>query len=104
MALFGRHSHHTRSSTAPRRSHRFRKDPDRVAGGFKAALNNPNTTKTGRKHAKAELRHMGRGREAHVSLMDRVRRTLGIRKTPRAERHHTHTTTHTTRTRRRKAY
>ena len=37
-----------------------RRDPDRVAGGFKAALSNPNTTHSGRKHAKRELRLMVR--------------------------------------------
>jgi hypothetical protein len=37
-----------------------RRDPDRVAGGFKAALSNPNTTHSGRKHAKRELRFMVR--------------------------------------------
>ncbi|KZP13083.1 hypothetical protein FIBSPDRAFT_688326, partial [Athelia psychrophila] len=63
-----------------------RKDRDRVAGGYKAALSNPNTTHEGRKHAEMELKMMGRGREAHVPLMTRIKRTLGIRSTPRRER------------------
>lgn len=80
MPLFGRRTHHTvgaRTTTTRRR--RFgRKDPDRVAGGYKAgeclgsssaldasphavcvaALSNPNTTSTGRRHAKHELKSM----------------------------------------------
>ena len=35
-----------------------RRDPDRVAGGYKAALSNPNTTRSGRRNAKRELRSM----------------------------------------------
>ncbi|KAL1946733.1 hypothetical protein VTO73DRAFT_14837 [Trametes versicolor] len=87
-----------------------RKDPDRVAGGYKAALANPNTTRTGRKRAEHELKAMvcpvtrsrcmedfsdrrafaiqGRGDEAHVPFMTKVKRTLGIRSTPRRERTH----------------
>ncbi|KAJ6538964.1 hypothetical protein B0H19DRAFT_862873, partial [Mycena capillaripes] len=62
----------------------YRRDPDRVAGGYKAALSNPNTTHAGRKHAKAELHAMGRS--AHVPFMTRVKRALGIRKTSRRQR------------------
>lgn len=58
-----------------------RSDPDRVAGGFKAALANPNTTREGRREAKRSLRHMGRGNETHVPFMTKLRRTLGIRST-----------------------
>ncbi|KAF7301622.1 hypothetical protein MIND_00727700 [Mycena indigotica] len=78
MPLFGRNTHS--------RHHRafYRRDPDRVAGGYKAALANPNTTRQGRKHAKAELHAMGRS--SHVSFMTKVRRALGIRKTPRHQR------------------
>jgi hypothetical protein len=68
MPLFGtRRTHHTSSTIThhgPRRRGRFglggRRDPDRVAGGYKAALSNPNTTHAGRKHAKAELKAMVR--------------------------------------------
>ncbi|KAK7061388.1 hypothetical protein R3P38DRAFT_655111 [Favolaschia claudopus] len=69
-----------------RRHHRafYRRDPDRVAGGYRAALSNPKTTRAGRKHAKAELHAMGRS--AHVPFMTKVRRALGIRKTPRRQR------------------
>jgi len=88
MPLFG-----TRRHRAPDRAYvtgerpprsgwaRFypRRDPDRVAGGYRAALANPNTTREGRRHAKWELRRMGRG--AHVPFMTKVRRTLGIRST-----------------------
>ncbi|KAF9779988.1 hypothetical protein BJ322DRAFT_1012098 [Thelephora terrestris] len=63
-----------------------RRDPDRVAGGFKSALSNPNTTRSGRKEAKRELRFMGRGNETHVPLMTKIKRTLGIRSTPRRDR------------------
>ncbi|KAI0796489.1 hypothetical protein C8Q75DRAFT_802185 [Abortiporus biennis] len=63
-----------------------RKDPDRVAGGYKAALSNPNTTRSGRKHAKRELKSMGRSRETHVPIMTKIRRALGLRSTPRRER------------------
>ncbi|KAJ7688346.1 hypothetical protein B0H17DRAFT_1068237 [Mycena rosella] len=73
------------SSTTTTRHHRrsifHRADKDRVAGGYKAALANPNTTHRGRKHAKAELHSMGRS--SHVPFMTRVRRTLGIRSSPR---------------------
>jgi len=51
-----------------------------------AALANPNTTREGRRHAKWELRRMGRADEAYVPFMTKVRRTLGIRSTPRRER------------------
>jgi len=81
MGLFTRH--HERQST---HSRFHRRDRDRVAGGYKAALANPNTTRHGRKHAKHELEAMGRGREAHVSFMTKIRRALGIRKTPRRTR------------------
>jgi len=77
--------------TSSRRHHRafyrrdpYRRDPDRVAGGYKAALSNPKTTHAGRKRAKAELHAMGRS--AHVPFMTRVKRALGIHKTPRRER------------------
>ncbi|KAF9651220.1 hypothetical protein BDM02DRAFT_3078656, partial [Thelephora ganbajun] len=63
-----------------------RRDPDRVAGGFKAALSNPNTTRSGRKNAKQELRLMGRGNETHVPLMTKIKRSLGIRSTSRRNR------------------
>ena len=76
-----------------RRQHRFNfgrrtreAHNDRVAAGYKAALTNPNTTRRGREHAKHELERMGRGREAHVPLMTRVKRALGIRSTPRQQR------------------
>jgi len=59
---------------------------ERRAAGYKAALSNPNTTRRGREHAKHELRHMGRGREAHVPLLTKIKRTLGIRSTPRRQR------------------
>jgi len=106
MGLFTRSTHTRRSTTGPlaggrKREHRFfgrsnrsgRKDPDRVAGGFKAALSNPNTTRSGRKHAKHELRAMGRGNETRVPIMTRIKRSLGIRSTPkrqrvRSSRHH----------------
>jgi len=66
-----------------------RRDRDRVAGGYRAALTNPNTTHGGRRHAKRELRLMGRGNETHVPLMTKIKRTLGIRSTPRRERRRT---------------
>nr|GAT46190.1 predicted protein [Mycena chlorophos] len=68
------------------RHHRafYRRDGDRVAGGYRAALTNPNTTRQGRRHAKAELHAMGRS--AHVPFMDKLRRALGIRKTSRRQR------------------
>ncbi|TFK43330.1 hypothetical protein BDQ12DRAFT_674789 [Crucibulum laeve] len=87
MPLFGRRS--PRTTTTHARNHRtthrgfFRKDKDRVAGGYKAALSNPHTTRSGRKHAKHELRAMGRGRETHVPLMTKIKRALGIRSSPR---------------------
>ncbi|KAJ6567231.1 hypothetical protein DFH09DRAFT_1156371 [Mycena vulgaris] len=77
MRLFG---------TSGRRNHRafYRRDPARVAGGYRAALSNPKTTRAGRKHAKAELHSMGRS--AHVPFMTKLRRALGIRKTPHRQR------------------
>ncbi|KAF7330757.1 hypothetical protein MVEN_02414400 [Mycena venus] len=51
---------------------------------IKAALSNPKTTHAGRKRAKAELHAMGRS--AHVPFMTKVKRALGIHKTPRRER------------------
>ncbi|KAJ7755674.1 hypothetical protein DFH07DRAFT_821360 [Mycena maculata] len=67
--------------TSERRHHRafYRRDPNRAAGGYKAALANPRTTRAGRKNAKAELHAMGRS--AHVPLMIKIKRALGIRKT-----------------------
>ncbi|KAJ7122803.1 hypothetical protein C8R44DRAFT_621415 [Mycena epipterygia] len=72
--------------TSARRHHRafYRRDPDRVAGGYRAALSNPKTSRAGRKHAKAELHAMGRS--AHVPFMTKIKRALGIRKTPRRQR------------------
>ncbi|KAF9057768.1 hypothetical protein BJ165DRAFT_1521119 [Panaeolus papilionaceus] len=63
-----------------------RKNKNRVAGGYKSALSNPNTTRNGRKRAKKELRFMGRPQETHVPFMTKVKRTLGIRSTPRTSR------------------
>ncbi|KAI0253143.1 hypothetical protein BJV78DRAFT_1105527, partial [Lactifluus subvellereus] len=63
-----------------------RRNRERVAGGYHAALVNPNTTREGRRHAKWELRRMGRADEAHVPFMTKVKRTLGIRSTPRRVR------------------
>jgi len=79
--MFGR----TRNQNT-RRSIFHRRDKDRVAGGYKAALSNPNTTHDGRKRAKMELRAMGRGNETHVPFMTKVKRTLGIRSSPRRSR------------------
>ncbi|PPQ77273.1 hypothetical protein CVT25_010855 [Psilocybe cyanescens] len=82
-SLFGtRQTTHT-TTTRPARRGLFsrRPDRDRVAGGYKAALANPNTTHRGRTHAKRELRAMGR--DTHVPFMTKVKRALGIRSTPR---------------------
>ncbi|TEB35484.1 hypothetical protein FA13DRAFT_1728292 [Coprinellus micaceus] len=85
-------------STVPRTSRRRgftlptfgRKNKNRVAGGHAAALSNPHTTRSGRGHAKRELRAMGQGNRTHVPLMTKIKRALGIRSSPR---HSTHTTT-----------
>ncbi|CAE6455810.1 unnamed protein product [Rhizoctonia solani] len=66
-----------------------RVNPNRRAGGYKAALHNPNTTTAGRQHAKRGLRTMGRGREAHVPLSVRIKHFLHLG----GRRRHT-TTTH----------
>ncbi|KAI0091870.1 hypothetical protein BDY19DRAFT_565195 [Irpex rosettiformis] len=84
-------------------THTVRKDTDHMAGGYKAALANPNTTRAGREHAKHELRAMGRGREAHVPLTTKIKRAFGIHSTPRKARqrernHERFTTTRTRRT------
>ncbi|KAJ7477114.1 hypothetical protein B0H11DRAFT_1726603 [Mycena galericulata] len=78
MPFFG-----TSTSSSTRRQHRswFRPNRERRAGGLKAALANPNTTHNGRKHAKHELHSMGKS--AHVPFITKVKRTLGIRSTPR---------------------
>ncbi|KAF9468790.1 hypothetical protein BDZ94DRAFT_1244594 [Collybia nuda] len=89
MPFFGRRKPRTvTSSRHSTRHHFFRthKDKDRIAGGYKAALSNPHTTRKGRKHAKHELRAMGRGRETHVPFMTKIKRALGIRSTPRHHR------------------
>ncbi|KAG1773855.1 hypothetical protein EDD22DRAFT_3591 [Suillus occidentalis] len=79
--------HHERNRTSTRRRFRFfSKDKNRVAGGYKAALSNPRTTRQGRKHAKQELRAMGRDRETHLPFMTKVKRALGIRSSPRQNR------------------
>ncbi|KAF8682132.1 Conidiation protein 6 [Rhizoctonia solani] len=65
-----------------------RKNPNRRAGGYKAALHNPNTTSAGRQHAKRGLRSMDRGNEAHVPLSVRIKHFLHIGGRRR------HTTTH----------
>ncbi|KAL0949007.1 hypothetical protein HGRIS_009106 [Hohenbuehelia grisea] len=87
MPLFGRRRHHPHTSTTTRHTttHRrfYRKDRDRVAGGYKAALSNPHTTRQGRHHAKHELRRMGRGNETHVPMMTKIKRALGIRSSHR---------------------
>ncbi|KAG9126661.1 hypothetical protein FRC07_002534 [Ceratobasidium sp. 392] len=74
---------HTTHTTTTRRTGGLggmfrRKNPNRRAGGFKAALHNPNTTSSGRRHAKRELKSMGRGREAHVPLSVRIKHFLHI--------------------------
>ncbi|KAG8979248.1 hypothetical protein FRB94_008844 [Tulasnella sp. JGI-2019a] len=66
----------TRSKARNSESHR-----ERVAGGYKAALTNPNTTHDGREHAKHELRRMGES--THVPIMTKIKRTIGIRSTPK---------------------
>ncbi|KAI5894321.1 uncharacterized protein SCHCODRAFT_02624349 [Schizophyllum commune H4-8] len=104
MPLFGRRHHATAPSSGGgythhhhRRTVRHHKDPAHVTGGYKAALANPNTTSAGRRHAKHELRK--RGESTHVPLMVRIKRTLGIRSTPRTYEQSTvggygHHTTH----------
>ncbi|KAF7330764.1 hypothetical protein MVEN_02415100 [Mycena venus] len=77
MPFFGTSS----STTRGRRSWFHRTSRDRRAGGLKAALANPNTTHRGRKNAKSELHSMGRS--SHVPFMTKVKRTLGIRSSPR---------------------
>ncbi|KAJ7367906.1 hypothetical protein DFH08DRAFT_946882 [Mycena albidolilacea] len=77
MPFFGTSS----STTRGRRSWFHRTSRDRRAGGLKAALANPNTTHHGRKNAKTELHAMGRS--SHVPFMTKVKRTLGIRSSPR---------------------
>ncbi|KAH8106291.1 hypothetical protein BXZ70DRAFT_1004556 [Cristinia sonorae] len=108
MPFFQRRTHATtttRTHRGPSRFSRFgRKDPDRVAGGFKAALSNPNTTRHGRSHAKRELRLMGRGRETHVPVMTKIKRALGIRSSPRRKRTLGGTTVGTSSTRRRRTF
>ncbi|KAG8925265.1 hypothetical protein FRC03_004804 [Tulasnella sp. 419] len=93
--MFGSRSRTARTSrtrtTTTRRSFFHRKNPNRQAAGYKAALSNPNTTSDGRAHAKHELKKMGRGREAHVPISTRIKHFLHIR----GGRH-----TRTTRTRR----
>ncbi|KIK65691.1 hypothetical protein GYMLUDRAFT_240185 [Collybiopsis luxurians FD-317 M1] len=86
-SIFSRHHHHRKSySNTPRRRERYyhRRDPDHVAAGYRAALANPNTTSQGRRHAKEELHAMGRS--THVPFMTKLKRTLGIRSTPRRKR------------------
>ncbi|KAJ3826481.1 hypothetical protein EV361DRAFT_546765 [Lentinula raphanica] len=78
------HTHSTSSSSRRRERYYHRRDPDHVAAGYKAALANPNTTSAGRKLAKHELRAMGRS--THVPFMTKVKRTFGIRSTPRRKR------------------
>ncbi|KZS97711.1 hypothetical protein SISNIDRAFT_481609 [Sistotremastrum niveocremeum HHB9708] len=78
-----RRTHHTNNpltttSSARNRKWYQRKNPNRRAGGLKAALHNPNTTSHGRKNAKHELRAMGRGNEAHVPFSVRVRHWFGM--------------------------
>ncbi|KAJ4477233.1 hypothetical protein J3R30DRAFT_3290887 [Lentinula aciculospora] len=85
MPFFSTHRHSNTSRRRERYSGYHRRDPDHVAGGYsKSALANPNTTSAGRKHAKRELRAMGRS--THVPFMTKVKRTLGIRSTPRRKR------------------
>ncbi|CUA76838.1 hypothetical protein RSOLAG22IIIB_02314 [Rhizoctonia solani] len=80
-------THHTTRTSRERRGLFHRKNPNRRAAGYKAAPPNPNTTHEGRKHAKRELKRMGRGSETHVSLGTRIKRALGIRSTPRRRRY-----------------
>ncbi|KAJ7047747.1 hypothetical protein C8F04DRAFT_1386934 [Mycena alexandri] len=69
------------SSSTSRNSWFHRSSRNRRAGGLKASLANPNTTHHGRKNAKIELHSMGRS--SHVPFMTKVKRTLGIRSSPR---------------------
>ncbi|SJL01551.1 uncharacterized protein ARMOST_04873 [Armillaria ostoyae] len=55
-----RDTHHASSTTTRKPRFWHRRDKDRSAGGYKAALTNPNTTHHGRRHAKHELRKMVR--------------------------------------------
>ncbi|KAF8520077.1 hypothetical protein JB92DRAFT_2896154 [Gautieria morchelliformis] len=74
--------HHTTTTTSPRHHRRgffHFVNPNRRAGGLKAALHNPNTSSAGRRGAKHELRMMGRGRETHVPLSVKIKHFLGIR-------------------------
>ncbi|KAG2148067.1 hypothetical protein DEU56DRAFT_783985 [Suillus clintonianus] len=88
MNPFRRNVHHDERerTSSGRRFRFFSRDKNRVAGGYKAALSNPRTSRQGRKHAKQELRAMGRERETHLPFMTKVKRALGIRSTPRNKR------------------
>ncbi|KII95945.1 hypothetical protein PLICRDRAFT_87253 [Plicaturopsis crispa FD-325 SS-3] len=99
MPLFGRRRDYGTTTTTSHHHH-HESHRDHQAAGYKAALSNPNTTRSGRQHAKHELKLMGRGREAHVPLMTKIRRALGIRSTPRRERHREYESTSRRTTRR----
>ncbi|KAK7061382.1 hypothetical protein R3P38DRAFT_3250766 [Favolaschia claudopus] len=81
MPLFGTRNTHSMTGTRTNRSWFHRSSRNRRAGGLKSALANPNTTHRGRKNAKLELHSMGRS--SHVPFMTKVKRTLGIRSSPR---------------------
>ncbi|KAG2345140.1 hypothetical protein BDR05DRAFT_931229 [Suillus weaverae] len=85
MNPFQRNEHrHERNRTSARRRFRFfSRDQNKVAGGHKAALSNPRTSRQSRKHTKQEFRAMGRDRESHLPFMTKVKRALGIRSSPR---------------------
>ncbi|PWN53730.1 hypothetical protein IE53DRAFT_377113 [Violaceomyces palustris] len=67
--------------TSYRYYYRRKPDKDKVIAGYKAALNNPNTTKEGRSHARKQLILKGRFKEAFTSrsLSTRIRSALGLR-------------------------
>jgi hypothetical protein len=96
--LFG--NRNTGTTAGTRRGFFSRKvAPERRSAGLRSSLANPNTTVAGRQEAKAELREMGQSTHVPLSVKvscehlqyaklvltysQKIRRTLGIRSTPR---------------------
>ncbi|KAG2051286.1 hypothetical protein BDR06DRAFT_959056 [Suillus hirtellus] len=78
MNPFQSNEHHRERNRIPaRRKLRF------FTRDKNTALSNPRTSRQGKKHAKQELRPMGRDRETHLPFMTKVKRALGIRNSPR---------------------
>ncbi|KAH8915892.1 hypothetical protein BT69DRAFT_1281616 [Atractiella rhizophila] len=86
------HSHRRGLGGLFHKSHNNRSHAENRAAGYQAAINNPNVGSAGRRHAKRELRMMGR-KPNHEKLSTRFRRLFHLGGRRENRRYHTTTTT-----------